>query len=320
MSRRASLRAWSRRHGFSLMSSLGTLWRHPLGSLLTMAVIGIALALPLLLYLAVQGVSGFQPLRGDLGAITVFLKSEVDDVAAQRLAANLSNRPDVASVAVISPDEALAEFRDASGFGEALDGLPDNPLPWVIILQPESAHNDNDLAGSGVSGNIDPGVLAQEITALEGVDFAQYDRRWLDRLAAILDLGRAMVRILAGLLGLGVVLVIGNTVRLDIQQRREEIEVLALTGATESFIRRPFLYGGLWYGLGGGLVALLLVAVAAIPLGGPMSQLLASYQQQPLDWNFQALPALLTLAAGGLLGLFGAMLAVRQHLRHFRLI
>lgn len=312
MTRLQQIRAWGRRHAYSLLSSLGTLWRRWLGTLLTATVIGIALLLPLALYLSVNALSGFESLRNELGSVTVFLTPDADSAEAESLATRLEAQPGIASVNRISPQEALAEFKLGSGFGDAVDALPENPLPWVLVLEPDSAAVEE--------GTFDLNALMQLLEADAGVDFAQYDRQWLDRLASLLDLIRAVVQVLGLLLGLGVMLVVGNTVRLDIQSRQREIQVLALSGASEAFIRRPFLYAGFWYGLLGGLIAVGLLLLARQALAEPLADLLVSYQLNPAVLGLPLAPVLWTIAAGALLGLVGASLAVRQHLRHFRIV
>ncbi len=149
-------------------------------------------------------------------------------------------------------DQAFEDFRAASGFGKALDALADNPLPNTLVVTPT-------LAASTAEGTE---ALKSSIAAMPDVEIVQLDTEWVQRLNAMLDVLRRIVWLTGALLGLGVALVIGNTIRLDILNRRAEIEVMKLVGATDSFARRPFLYSGIWYGLGGGLGALLVVALA----------------------------------------------------------
>ena len=302
------LRAWTTRHIYSFFSSIGTLLRSPLGTFMTVAVLGIAMALPLGLWVALKNLQQVNPATESISTISVFLNAGVNSAQVDKLATEISAWPEVENLNALSPEAALADFRQNSGFAAAVDALADNPLPWVFELKLQSA---------------EAGFRSQQIekflTRLEtlpNIDFAQYDLKWLERLQAIMSLGGTIAQILVILFGLAVIFVVGNTIRLDIQNRREEIEVMSLVGATEAFIRRPFLYTGFWYGLLGGLVAISLVGVALGLIKSPLQRLLVSYQSQ-----FELLTpglsgSLLVLLGGGVLGLFGAALAVRRHLQH----
>ena len=211
--------------------------RAPLATLLTIAVIGITLALPGGLYLAVDNTR--QLARGweANGQVSLFLKQQMSDADAQKLAEKIRRLPDVKSVSFISRAQALAEFKRHSGFGEALNLLERNPLPAVLVVQP---------------AQLRPEALAKLTTELggqAGVDIASLDLDWVRRLHAILEFARRAVAILAGLLGIAVLIIVGNTVRLAVLSRREEIEVTKLVGGTDAFIRRPFLYSGLLQGV-----------------------------------------------------------------------
>jgi cell division transport system permease protein len=173
----------------------------------------------------------------------------------------------VAGVKVITADEALTQFRKDSGFGKALNALTDNPLPDTLIVTPA-------LQASTPEGTEH---LRAAIAAIPEVQSVQIDTEWIKRLQAILDILRRVVLLTGGLLALGIVLIVSNTIRLDILNRRAEIEVMKLVGASDGFARRPFLYSGVWYGLGGGILALILVAVAAQLLAAPIEQLAKLY-------------------------------------------
>ena len=234
------MKTWARRHREALHESSARLWRAPLATLLTIAVIGITLALPGGLYLAVDNTR--QLARGweANGQVSLFLKQQMSDADAQKLAEKIRRLPDVKSVSFISRAQALAEFKRHSGFGEALNLLERNPLPAVLVVQP---------------AQLRPEALAKLTTELgqqAGVDIASLDLDWVRRLHAILEFARRTVAILAGLLGIAVLIIVGNTVRLAVLSRREEIEVTKLVGGTDAFIRRPFLYSGLLQGVLGG--------------------------------------------------------------------
>jgi cell division transport system permease protein len=188
--------------------------------------------------------------------LSVYMDKKAGAARVQSLAKQLRQRDDVGAVRVITADQALAEFRESSGFGKALDALTDNPLPDTLVVTPS-------LVASTPQGT---DVLKNAIAAMADVQAVQLDTEWVKRLHAMLDVLRRVVWLTGGLLGAGVVLIVGNTIRLDILNRRTEIEVMKLVGATDGFARRPFLYSGIWYGLGGGLMALILVAIAVAVL------------------------------------------------------
>ena len=292
-------------HLYSLVSSLGRLLARPWATLLTVGVMAVALALPAGLLLALSLFSG---LAGDLRearSLSLFLEAEVAADAAEALAARLRQRADVSAVALRSPEQGLAEFRGMTEFAGALAVLDYNPLPTVLVVDP--------AAGA------DAAALAAALEAQPGAAFVQHDAVWRERLAAWLAFAARLAWVVAILLGLGALLVVGNTVRLDIQGRAEEIAIVQLLGATDGFVRRPFLYLGAWYGLGAGLLALLLLGAGALALRGPLAALSGSYGSPP-----PALPAgaaaaaLVLLAASLLLGWLGAWLAAGHHLRQER--
>jgi len=296
---------WLLHHWYVIISSMGQIARAPLSTLMTSAVIGIALALPMGLYLLLENV---QQISGEWGGniqISLFLKQEVPENKAHALADHLLQKPDISTVQIITPAEALEEYRTLSGFGEALTTLETNPLPFVLILQ---------LSTQDLSTRATEQLLA-ELNQIPEVEIAQFDMLWVKRLLAILQLVKRGILLLATFLFLTVVLVIGNTIRLSIYNRREEIEVYKLIGATDPFIRRPFLYLGFWYGLSGGIIAWLLISLSLWILAEPIKQLTAVYYSQlniiGLDW----LSTLGLFTGGSLLGLSGAWLAVNRHLK-----
>lgn len=293
------------RHLQVLFYSLGQLSRQPFATLMTAAVIGIALALPAGLHLILKNV---QQLSGgwDGGAqISLFLKQSVDDRQARTLLRQIRALPEVAEVRYISRSQALEEFRRQSGFGDALTALKDNPLPSVLIIRPRP-----EASSPSASEN-----LLQRLRRYPAVDLAQLDLQWVKRLYVIMELVRRGVVVLAVLLAMAVLLVIGNTIRLAIQNRRDEIVVMKLIGGTDAFIRRPFLYTGFWYGLFGGLLAWLLVSLSLSILAGPIERLAGLYQSQfqLSGLDFTATAWLLLASIG--LGLAGSWLAVGRHLR-----
>ena len=306
---RRSVRAWGRRQLYSLFSSLGTLLAHRLGTVMTVFVLGIAMVLPIGLYVALENLHRVDLHAEEWGAVSVFLSSDATEKQAMDLLQDINARPD-ASATAISPQQGMEEFRAASGFGQALDVLESNPLPWVILVQPR-ASEDYDLARVAES-------LAAWLGSQTAVDTVQLDYKWLQRLASLLGLGRALVTILSVLFSLAVVVVIANTIRMDVANRAEEIEVLSLVGAGDGFIRQPFLYSGFWYGLMGSVLALALLHLGLSYLHTPLERLMDVYGNAfvltGLDWP----QAGLIMAAGGVLGFLGAWISVERYLRLLR--
>jgi cell division transport system permease protein len=300
-----AVRVYLLRHLQVLFYSLGQLSRQPFATLMTTAVIGIALALPSGLHVILKNA---QQLSGswDGGArISLFLKRSVNEAQARQLVRRIRQLPEVIEVRYISRQQALDEFRRQSGFGDALTALQDNPLPAVLVVRPRAA------ASSPAASE----RLLARLRQYPAVDLAQLDLQWVKRLYVIMDLVRRGVVVLAVLLALAVLLVVGNTIRLAIQNRRDEIVVMKLIGGTDAFIRRPFLYTGFWYGLFGGLIAWLLVSLSLSILGGPIERLAGLYQSRfQLSGLDAASTGLLLLASIGL-GLAGSWLAVGRHLR-----
>ena len=255
------MRAWLDHHAYSLVSALGRFARRPWSTLLTIGVMAVALALPLGLWLVLDNVGRFAGSAQQSRQIALFLNVEVDGARAAGLAEELRARDDVATVEVRTPEQGLDELREQGGLDAAIDALDANPLPSVLLVTP---------AGDGAL-LADAGRRHQQHAGQRvGIE----RRRRLD---GWLRFGGRVALVLALLLGLGAVLVVGNTVRLDIQSRREEIGVLQLLGASDGFIRRPFLYLGAWYGLGAGLVALALLTATNFALAAPLAELANSY-------------------------------------------
>ena len=237
--------------------------------------------------------------------LTVYLDKAVAESQLNTLASDIESRIDVEKVDVLPADAALAEFREYSGFGAALDALSDNPLPHVLVVRPADAYND--------AASIE--LLRGSLDAMRESAMVQIDTEWVTRFHAILDAVRRAVLLAALLLGVGVLIIVGNTIRLDIQNRREEIEVMKLIGGSDAFIRRPFLYGGFWYGLGGGLIALALVQLGLALLAGPVRHLAGLYGSDYLLIGLGGTSNMLLPAIGTLLGWLGSWIAASRHLK-----
>jgi cell division transport system permease protein len=300
-----NVQAYFARHAQTLVGSLGRIVSHPFATLMTMGVIAVALALPLFLNLLLTNVRTATANWNQAFDLSVYMDKRASAVRTASVAKQLRQRDDVAAVRVITADQALAEFRNDSGFGKALDALSDNPLPDTLIVTPTVSKSTPEGTAA----------LKAAVAAMADVQTVQLDTEWVKRLHAMLDIVRRVVLLTGGLLGAGVVLIVGNTIRLDILNRRTEIEVMKLVGASDGFARRPFLYGGIWYGLGGGLMALILVAVAVAVLDRPVESLAKLYGSQ---LHLQGLGAiagveLLGVAAG--LAWLGSWLAATRHIR-----
>lgn len=300
-----SAQTWAARHAQTLVGSLGRIVQQPLATLMTVTVIAVALALPLCLNVFLQNTRTATANWNQTFDISVYMDKKASAARTEGLAKEWRSRADVAAVRVITADEALAQFRDASGFGDALDALSDNPLPDTLVVTPAPAASTPE----GVE------TLKAAIAGTPDVQSVQIDTAWVKRMHALMDIVRRVVWLTSTLLGLGVVLVVGNTIRLDILNRRAEIEVMKLVGATDGFARRPFLYSGIWYGLGGGLLALVFVAVAVGLLAQPVDRLAGLYGSrfQLRGLGFSVGLAVLGLASA--LGWLGSWLAATRHIR-----
>jgi len=295
---------WLTRHLQVALSSLGRLARAPFASLMTMAVIGIALALPSGLLIVLDNVRTLSGSWDGAATLSVYMKQTVSDAQTAELAQKLRLDSGISEVSVIVRHEALEEFRQLSGFSEILNTLEENPLPAVMVIKPDESHSTPQQAQ----------LLADRLNAMDGVEFAQLDLQWVTRFHAITTIADRIVWVVASLLGLAVILVIVNTIRLEIQSRHAEIEISKLIGATDSFIRRPFLYSGAWYGLIGGLISWLLVTVSLWLLEAPVAHLAGLYQSEFELSGMDVATFSMLLASGTLLGLVGSWIAVGRHL------
>ena len=296
--------SWQQHHKLSALDSLERMLKSPTSSLMTWLVIGIALALPVGLGVAMENAREVSVSWDSPAQISLFLRAEVSLEAAEQLRARLEGRGDVGSARLIARDKALEEFRQLSGFRDVLRHLDENPLPNLVVVTPGAEQLTAPAAAA----------LQEALQAEPGVDQAVLDMEWVQRLNALMRLVQRAVWVLGAILALGVLLVIGNTIRLAIENRRDEILVVKLVGGSNAFVRRPFLYTGFWYGLGGALLAWAVVGAALWWLRGPMATLALLYQS---EFSLQGLGlngGLRLLALGGLLGLLGAWLAVARHL------
>lgn len=291
------------RHLQNAIAALGSLARQPVSTALTVAVIAIALALPAGLQVMVRSGQMFAGGWEDIRDFSVYLKLGTPLEQARKLNGEIEKRPGITDVTLIPAERALEEFRQDPAFGEVLKVLKANPLPHTLVVRP----------GPGASPQVLT-ALERELAARPEVDLVQLDSRWLERLHAILDFLRRTVWLAAGLLIAAVVVIVGNTIRLDIQNRRQEIEVAKLLGASDAFVRRPFLYVGFWYGLMGGAIALAVLGAGLFLLRGPLEHLLSLYGTGLEGFGLTPATVLMVIAAGLAAGWMGAWAAVARHL------
>lgn len=295
---------WASLHTANALGALGRLARQPFASLMTILVIAVTLALPAALQLAIKNATSLSQGWDNALDFSIYLRSEVSLEDAERLTGIIAQRADVDSVRLIPADLALEKFKQESGFGAALDHLPENPLPHTLVVRPGKANTQPMVM-----------LLNEELSNLPETDFVQVDTEWVQRFLAILEILQRAITIGSLLLAAAIVVIIGNTIRLDIQNRREEIEVTKLIGASNAFVRRPFLYSGLWYGLGGGILALALVGYGLYALREPAQRLAGLYgsSYEILSLSFVECLAILGIGVG--LGLAGSWLAAARHMR-----
>ena len=297
--------SYATRHLQALFGALGRLARAPLATLLTLIVIGVALALPAGLGLILNNLRSAAGDMGNAIDFTVHFKVGTPIERVQQLAKGARERPGIDTVTVRTADEALAEFRDASGFGDALAALEGNPLPHHLVVRPDV----------GASGPVEVETLRRYFEAFPEVDVVQLDLEWVRRLHSLLDVLRRSLWVIVAVLGLGVLAVIGNTIRLEIQQRRPEIEVTKLVGGSNAFVRRPFLYTGIFYGLGGALLASLIVIGGMAYVDRAVGVLAAQYGGSFRMAGLGAEGLGILIGTGVVLGWMGALISTGRHLR-----
>ena len=296
-------RSWLRHHLGTAREALQRLKQSPISTLMTVAVLAIALALPGFL---LTGLKNLQQLGSNWGGeprVSLYLQSSLDDQQADRFSRSLLLRDDLLAVELVSREQALLEFSQSSGLGDLLGYLGENPLPATILVLPR------ETSAAGLS------AIQQRLQALPEVEEAVLDLAWVQRLASIVELLKRSAWVLGGLLALTVLLVVGNTIRMTIGTRRDEIEVAKLVGATDAWVRRPFLYTGFWLGLIGGVTAWLLIQLSLMLIDTPARQLVALYQGEFELLGLGWVGSFILLLSSLMLGWLGAWLAVAKHLR-----
>ncbi|WP_440055059.1 permease-like cell division protein FtsX [Pseudoalteromonas sp. T1lg65] len=285
--------------------SLGEMWRTPMASLMTILVLGLSLTLPATLYIVVKNVqqvsSGFQ----EASEISLFVKEEMTQAQTQTLVKRLALYPEIDAVTLISKEQALQEFKATSGFGQALNYLEENPLPNVVLVTPTSRYRKPNAAAE----------LLKKLEQEREVEFGKLDIEWLERLNALLGLLKESVFTVGLLLLTAVILIIGNTIRLSIMDKKEEIQVLKLVGATNAFIHAPFLWTGIWYGTLGGLIAFICVALMLWWLEAAVSMVAGVYQSEFVLQGLAGNELLVLFAIAVGLGFVGSYFSVQRYIK-----
>ena len=295
---------WLTRHASTSVGALGRLSRQPFASLMIILVIAVTLALPAAINVIVKNVQSVSGSWNNALDFSVYLRQDISISEAEGLSRLIGQRADIESVKLITSDQALAEFKQQSGFGEALDQLGSNPLPHALVVRPGPGNTGASLI-----------LLQEEIGNLPETELVQVDTEWVQRFHAILDIVRQAIAIGSALLGIAIVVIIGNTIRLDIENRREEIEVTKLIGASNAFVRRPFLWTGFWYGLLGGTFALMLVQYGLYLLKEPVSRLAGLYQGNISVASLGATESSAIIGVAVFLGLFASWVTAARHMR-----
>ena len=297
------LSAYVLHHLQSMIFSLGKIYHAPTTTIMTVAVIGITLSLPAGFYVFLKNIDAMSGDFRSTTQITLYLGLKTDEKTARALQREIEIGEQVQSTKFISRDDAIESFRQSSGFGKSIDTLSSNPLPHTIIVEP--------------SAGIDTFAIKNLLNALQAipeVDIAKLDTEWLERLYVMLEIAQRSVAIITILFAFAVLLIIGNTIRLDIQSRYQEIIVTKLIGATNAFIRRPFLYGGIWYGLFGGISSWIIVEIGYLAISGPLNRLSLLYQAELVFVTFSVHDFIILLLSSTSLGLVGSWIAVAKHL------
>ncbi len=303
--KKSRLRSYFGNHLRVSLASLGRLYVQPAATLMTAAVIAIALALPVGLYIALDNISKLSSGWDGTTQISLFLHTHVKKHDAQKLKQELEKHKHIKKVELIDKEQGLKQFSEISGFGDALKYLDSNPLPIVLVVHPKITVNQPDRTTS----------LVKKLEKNKLVELAQLDVQWVKRLHTFLEIANRSIWVVSTMLAIAVLLIIGNTIRLDIQNRREEIEVSKLIGASDAFIRRPFLYTGLWYGLIGGVLAWIVTLISLMLMENPIHKLALLYHSEFQLSGLGFENTLFLILISCLLGLIGSWIAVSRHLK-----
>jgi cell division transport system permease protein len=301
----ARLKMLGRLHKIEARRGILDILGNPVSNFMTVLVIAIALALPAGLQIMLDNGKSLSQSWDGASRISLYLQTDLNDKQLNELADRVRQQAGIEKVDIINQQQALDDFKARSGFAEAINQLDSNPLPPVLVVQPAATHTSPQASE----------LLLAEFATIKEVELAQLDLDWVRKLYALLQLAEKISTALGFALGLAVLLIIGNTIRLSVQNRRDEIEVVKLVGATDAFIRRPFLYTGFWYGLLAGVTCWLILTISLLWLHDPVAKLAGLYQSQ---FQLQGLNWLQSLQLIGLscgLGLLGSWLSVGRHIR-----
>jgi len=294
-------------HKEAINYSYSRLWLSKVSTWITLAAIAIALSLPATLHLLLSNIKSLTDDKREVPTISLFIKQEIDAQHARDIGDLIEDLWQVDKVKLVTRKDALEDFKDISGFTEAIETLNENPLPHVLVVTPHL-----DLVGKL---DLDMKELERKLYTYPAVELVQMDIEWVQKLQGILRIIERSIMIISILLGLTVLLVVGNTIKLNIENRKREMEVSKLIGATSAYIRRPFLYTGLWYGLFGGMFSLVLVHIAILALVSPVNELAHLYHSNYTINGLGFKISFYVLLSSSLLGLVGAWLAVGRHLK-----
>lgn len=294
---------WLRLHWKACQLALARLFAAPLNTLLSVLGIGIALALPAGGQLLLTHVTALTQSAPTTPQLTIFLSVDADRKAALGLEERLKALPEAGKTHLLAREETLARMKKAEGLADVIAALPKNPFPDAIVVTPA------DELPATLEG------LATAVRKWPQVEHVQVDADWARRLSALVRLAKTGVLLLATLLGIGLVTITFNTIRLQVLTRQAEVEVSRLLGATDAFIRRPFLWYGALLGLLGGCAAWLIVVGATLWLRLPVAELAQLYGFELMLALPGAADSSILLGAAMLLGWLGATLSMRQHLR-----
>ena len=292
-------------HAHALFSSLGRLTRTPAAFIMTVLVLAVSMALSTSFYLMIKN---FQLLTGTIEAsnqISVYLKPAVSQDTTSKLIETILKDPQVLAVQAISPEDGLAEFKANSGLAEAIDALHENPLPAVLqVLPKDTLKEQQDLK-----------ILLSKLQLMPEVDVVKSDMQWIKRLRGIMAVAKQLVLLLSGLFAMAVLLIVGNTVRLELKSRQPEVLITQLVGATNAYIRRPFLYTGFWLGFLASVAAWFIVTLSLLIMREPIQTVSQQYNSQ---YNVAFLDYVETgtlIGVASLLGIIGAWLVLGSQLR-----
>ncbi|RUR18017.1 cell division protein FtsX [Legionella sp. km535] len=291
-------------HAQAAAQSLNLLCRKPLGTMMTVVVIAIALALPALFWVFTDNLGNLTIGWQQGGHISLYLKPSLTQAEQMQLQEKVRSTEGVGQATLKSSEEGLSELTQQEGMHDIMRYLPENPLPSVIEIVPALVIDS--------PAKLD--LLSRQLKALPGVEQVKLDMEWISRLHAILGFVANLANALMALLALAVVLIIGNTLRLAIRNRQEEIQILKLIGATDAFILRPFLYSGIWYGMAGAICAVFLVNIFILSLGIVVNQLAIAYQMHYPLAGLSIRQILILVLFAIILGWLGARLSVKRQL------